>query len=126
MLARKSLLILIVRFSSQILSFIALLFITRYLGTDIYGSITFSFALVATFNCVSDLGFNSANVKRISEGKDLDDCFSTYRDHKDHPTGLMALITLGIVFSYTTILGRGTLRYFGPASYHFHRLLCPL
>ncbi len=107
MLARKSLLILIVRFSSQILSFIALLFITRYLGTDIYGSITFSFALVATFNCVSDLGFNSANVKRISEGKDLDDCFSTYATIKIILTGLMALITLGIVFSYTTILGRG-------------------
>ena len=63
MLARKSLLILIARFSSQILSFIALVFITRYLGLEIYGSITFSMALVATFNCVSDLGFNSAHVK---------------------------------------------------------------
>jgi O-antigen/teichoic acid export membrane protein len=107
MLARKSLLILIVRFISQILSFIALLFITRYLGTDIYGSITFSFAIVASFNCVSDLGFNSANMKRISEGMDVDDCFSTFAVIKIAMTGLMALLTLVVVFVYIAVLGRG-------------------
>ncbi len=107
MLARKSLLIVLVRLISQILSFVALLFITRYLGTDIYGSITFSFAIVATFNCVSDLGFNSANTKRISEGKDVDDCFSTFLVIKVIMTGLMALLTLSVVFVYISILGRG-------------------
>jgi O-antigen/teichoic acid export membrane protein len=106
-LARKSLLILMVRLTSQVLSFIALLFITRYLGTDVYGSITFSFAIVATFNCVSDLGFNAANTKRISEGKDVDDCFSTFAVIKVVMTGLMALLTLVIVLIYTTFLGRG-------------------
>ena len=107
MLARKSLLILIARFSSQILSFIALVFITRYLGLEIYGSITFSMALVATFNCVSDLGFNSANVKRISEGKDLDDCVSTFTVIKIALTGLTVLVMLGVVVLYNTVLDRG-------------------
>jgi len=107
MLARKSLLILIVRFISQVLSFVGLLFITRYLGTDIYGSITFSFAIVASFNCVSDLGFNSANMKRISEGMNVDDCFSTFAVIKIVMTGLMAVLTLVAVFAYITILGKG-------------------
>jgi O-antigen/teichoic acid export membrane protein len=107
LLARKSLFILIVRFSSQILSFIALLFITRYLGTEIYGSLTFSMALVATFNCVSDLGFNSANVKRISEGQDLNNCASTFAMVKLALTGLMVLAMLGTVLLYTFVLDRG-------------------
>jgi O-antigen/teichoic acid export membrane protein len=105
--ARKSLFILIIRFSSQILSFIALLFVTRYLGTEIYGSLTFSMALVATFNCVSDLGFNSANVKRISEGQDQGDCTSTFAVIKLVLTGLMVAVTLVMVLVYIYVLKRG-------------------
>jgi O-antigen/teichoic acid export membrane protein len=105
--ARKSLLILIARFSSQVLSFIALLFITRYLGAEIYGSLTFSMALVATFNGLADLGFNSANIKRISEGQDLDDCVSTFAVLKLALTGLMVAVTAVLVLVYTFVLGRG-------------------
>ncbi len=105
--ARKSLLILLARFSSQALSFIALLFITRYLGTDVYGSLTFSMALVATFNGLADLGFNSANIKRISEGQDLEDCVSTFASIKVVLTGLMVGVTLSMVLAYTYVLGRG-------------------
>jgi O-antigen/teichoic acid export membrane protein len=105
--ARKSLLILIARFSSQVLSFIALLFITRYLGAEIYGSLTFSMALVATFNGLADLGFNSANIKRISEGQDLNDCVSTFATLKLVLTGLMVGVTAVLMLFYTYFLGRG-------------------
>jgi O-antigen/teichoic acid export membrane protein len=77
-----------------------LFFITRYLGQDIYGSLTFSMALVATINSVSDLGFNSANIKRISEGQDIDDCVSTFITIKLCLTGLMVLLTAGTVGAY--------------------------
>ncbi|MFA5314052.1 MAG: oligosaccharide flippase family protein, partial [Methanomassiliicoccales archaeon] len=100
-MARKSLLILITRLFSQVLSFVGLFYITRYLGEDIYGSLTFSMAIVATINSVSDLGFNSANIKRISEGKDIDDCVSTFISVKLCLTGLMVVLTLVIIGAYT-------------------------
>jgi O-antigen/teichoic acid export membrane protein len=63
---------------SSILGFIGLFFITRYLGTEIYGDITWILALIAAINAVSDLGFSSAHIKKISEGGDIDDCVSTF------------------------------------------------
>ena len=106
MLARKSLLILISRLASQALSFIALLFVWKYLSPDVYGGIAFSLSLVAMFNCISDLGFNSAVVKRISEGEDYDDCVSTFATIKLGLTGLMVAATLLSVFFYEFVIGK--------------------
>ena len=47
---------------SAALAYVGLYFITRYLETDIYGTVTAAMALVATFNAVADLGFSSAHV----------------------------------------------------------------
>jgi len=66
------------RVSSSGLYFVSLLFITRYLGPDIYGSITYSIALLTTFNLISDLGINMAHQKRLSEGQDAQQCMQTY------------------------------------------------
>lgn len=78
MLARKTLLILISRSLSSILLFIGLIAITRNLGPEVLGAVTYSIALVSIFNILADLGFNSAHQKRISEGRDINDCFTTY------------------------------------------------
>jgi O-antigen/teichoic acid export membrane protein len=58
-------------------SFVALIFMTRYVG-EAYGMMMWGMSLVATFNSALDLGFNLANIKKVSEGKDLNRCVSTY------------------------------------------------
>jgi O-antigen/teichoic acid export membrane protein len=87
------------------LGFIGLMFIFRYLGADTYGTISWSLALVATFNCIADLGFNAAHLKRLSEGKDPSDCVSTYLIVKLLLTCTMVVIVLSSLFVWTELLG---------------------
>lgn len=58
-------------------SFISLIFMTRYVG-DAYGMMMWGMAFVATFNAALEMGFHLANIKKVSEGKDLSRCVSTY------------------------------------------------
>lgn len=90
---------------SAALAYLGLYFITRYLETDIYGTVTAAMALVATFNAVADLGFSSAHVKRISEGADPNECISTFAFIKLVLTGLMVLVILVSIFTWTSVLG---------------------
>ncbi|HUT26605.1 MAG TPA: flippase [Methanomassiliicoccales archaeon] len=108
MIGRRSFILFLSRLLSSALAFVGLYFMTRYLGKDIYGSVTWTLAFVATFNAVSDLGFGSAHIKRISEGQDLDDCVSTFAIIKLTLTGIMVAFILVSVFVWTSVLG-GTL-----------------
>lgn len=76
---------------------------THFLGADAYGNIIWTLSLVATINSITDLGFGSAHVKRISENKDIDDCISTYAAIQ------LILITTMVV---TAIISITTWRYF--------------
>lgn len=89
-LGRKSLVVLISKILSSVLSLVGLIMTSRYLGPEINGQVSWAIALVTTFNSISDFGFASAHVKRISEGKDVNDCLSTY-------TVIKLLLTLGMV-----------------------------
>jgi O-antigen/teichoic acid export membrane protein len=64
----------------------------NFLGSEIYGIISFAGALSATFNVFADLGFGSAHIKRISEGKAIDDCVSTYAVVKI----VLTFVTVGV------------------------------
>jgi len=87
------------------LAFVGLLFITRYLGAEVLGTISWTFALVATFNVISDLGLNSAHIKRVSEGRDINDCVSTFIVSKLLLTGLMVVFVVSSVLVWTNVLG---------------------
>jgi len=78
-------------------SFISLIFMTRYVG-DAYGMMMWGMAFVATFNAALDLGFSTANIKKVSEGKDLSKCVSTYLAIR------MATSVLAIVIVLSTAL----------------------
>ena len=71
----------------------SLLVMTRYVGPE-YGTIMFGWSLIGLVNAVSDLGFDAATVKFISEGKDLNGCISTHLFIKAILMGVMVLITL--------------------------------
>ncbi len=76
------------------LSFVGVFFMTRYLGTGDYGTLSWVLALVLSLNAVSDLGFTNAHIKRISEGRDINDCVSTYAAIELILTGAMVVITV--------------------------------
>ena len=85
---------MITRGVSAVLGIIGLLFMTRYLGTEQYGTIAWTLAFLATFSSIADLGFASAHTKRVSEGHDLNACVSTFAYVKGLLTLAMALVVL--------------------------------
>jgi O-antigen/teichoic acid export membrane protein len=104
-IGRKILLIMVTRVIAAGIAFIALFFISRYLDPDVYGTVVWTLSFVAVFNVVADLGLNSAHIKRVSEGKDLDDCLSTYLVCKLTLIGIMVTIVLVSLWIWTSVLG---------------------
>lgn len=62
----------------NILGFVSLFFVARYMGPEAMGMISFALAYIGTFQFLSGLGFGSAHIKRVSEGKDLGKCNGLY------------------------------------------------
>jgi O-antigen/teichoic acid export membrane protein len=60
------------------MNLVSLLFMTNYLGVDPFGTISIAMSLTTVAATVADFGFSSAHIKRLSEGKDLNECVSTY------------------------------------------------
>jgi O-antigen/teichoic acid export membrane protein len=106
MIGRKSFLIMVFKAISAVLGFVGLFLITRYFPADAYGSVVWTMSFLAIFNSFADLGFTSAHIKRISEGKDLSACVSTFAAIRLALTGCMvAIVSLGF-FIWSFVLGR--------------------
>ncbi|MCU0861575.1 MAG: flippase [Methanomassiliicoccales archaeon] len=103
MLGRKSLVVLVARVLASVLALVGLMFTSRYLGPEVNGQISWALALITTFNAMSDFGFMAAHIKRVSEGKDIDDCVSTFTTIKLALTGGMVVFTLGYILIWTAI-----------------------
>ena len=97
--------ILVARLLSSALAFVGLFFITRYIGADAYGSVSWTMALTATFFALSDLGFGSAHIKRVNEKEDLNDCISTYATIKFLLTAVTVAVTVVSVLIWQFLLG---------------------
>ena len=107
MIARKSLLIISGNLLDGLLAYIALFFISREMGPETYGIIGFAMGFVGLFTILTDLGFSSAHMKRVSEGKDKGTCIGTYLISKLGFIGIMSSFVLGAVLIWKFILGRG-------------------
>jgi len=105
-LGRKSFLTIVSRFTSSGLSLIALIIMFQELGASVYGTISLTMSLIITFNALADLGFINAHVKRVSEGKDINDCVSTYIVIKLILIGIMVAIVLGFILLYMGLYGK--------------------
>lgn len=105
MLGRKSLFVFSTLAVNLIFQLVGMLFLTRLYPPEVYGTITFALSFVAIFDCLANLGFNGAHIKRVSEGKDLSDCVSTFVVLKLVLTFSMAAIVLASVFLWTEVLG---------------------
>ncbi len=78
MIARKSMLVLINTIVGAVLGFISLYFVAHYMGETVLGIIGFSLSFIGLFSFITNLGYDSAHVKRVSEGRDLGTCLGTY------------------------------------------------
>jgi O-antigen/teichoic acid export membrane protein len=93
--------------AGSILGYLALFFIYRYMGSESFGIVAFGLAYVGLFAFITDLGFNHAHIKRVSEGKDLKKCIGTFFVIKLVLIGIMVGIVLVSIFFWKIILGRG-------------------
>lgn len=76
------------------LGYISLFFVSHYMGPEVLGIIAFATAYIALFQSFADLGFGTAHIKRVSEGKDFGSCNGTYFTVKFVLNILMTLIVL--------------------------------
>lgn len=101
MLAHKMLVKIITSIVSSLLMFISLMIMARHVFSE-YGIMMFGWSIVGLVNTLTDLGFDAASVKFISQKKDLAACVSTHLFLKSILIGIMVLITL--VFLGVSIL----------------------
>lgn len=107
MIARKSFLIITSNFFNQILAWIGFITLAKLWGDfapEALGIIGFAMAFLSLFNYIADLGFGSAHIKRISEGKDLGTCIGTYATIKLILTGIMITVIFAAIFIWKNIL----------------------
>lgn len=77
------------------------------MGAEDLGIIAFGMAYVGLFALISDLGFNSAHIKRVSEGRDLGKCTGTFLMIKLVLTTIMVLSVLLSIFIWEYGFRRG-------------------
>ncbi|MEI6796989.1 MAG: oligosaccharide flippase family protein [Methanomassiliicoccales archaeon] len=102
---RKSVVVYASLLGGLVLQLVAMLVLTRLYTPDVYGEITWTMSFVAIFDCIANLGLNNAHIKRVSEGKDLADCVSTFTTLKLLLTAVMAGVVLLSTFTFITITG---------------------
>lgn len=96
MQARKSLLILLNNGVGAVLGLAALFFIGRYTNPEVLGMWGFAYGVLKITAQLSNLGFDSAHIKRVSEGQDLGDCITTFGVIKGTlATGSTLLVIVG-------------------------------
>jgi O-antigen/teichoic acid export membrane protein len=87
------------------LSFVCLYLTTNYIGVGAYGTVILFISILTMVNIVADLGFSNAHIKRISEGKDIDDCISTYAIIKINLTCIFVLASFVALIIWKTMIG---------------------
>jgi len=107
MIARKSTLIISTNLIEAALAYVALFFIARFMGPGDYGIIGFAIGFVGLFALLSNLGYDQAHIKRVSEKKDFGTCIATFIVTKIGLVTLMSFTTIGAIFIWKFVLGRG-------------------
>lgn len=107
MIARKSTLIFGFNIISAILGSVGLFFVARFMGAHALGVVGFGLAYITMFLFIAELGFGTAHIKKVSEGKDLATCIGTYTRIKVILTILMVSCILGSILIWKFLFGRG-------------------
>jgi O-antigen/teichoic acid export membrane protein len=101
MIGKKSFLIVGTHYISDILGFVGLIILSKLWGDfapEALGIIGFAMSSISLFNIITDFGFSSAHIKRISEGKDLGTCIGTFIAVKVLLTFFMIVVVFTSIF----------------------------
>lgn len=107
MLARKSFLIMVMAAIGGILGYVALYFIANFMPKESLGIVAFALSFTTMFGIVKKLGFETAHIKRVSEGKDLGECIGTFIFLKITLAVIYLAVILGVLYIWTDVMGRG-------------------
>ncbi len=77
------------------------------MGAEDLGIVAFGMAYVGLFAFISELGFSTAHIKRLSEGKDLGKCTGTFLVIKLVLTAFMVISVILSIFIWEYGFGRG-------------------
>jgi O-antigen/teichoic acid export membrane protein len=106
LLGRKSVLVYVSLLGSLLLQLVGMLVLTRMYPPDVYGAISWTMSFVIIFDCLANLGLHNAHIKRVSEGRDLADCVSTFAVLKVILTTVMVAAVLLSTFAFITLTGQ--------------------
>jgi O-antigen/teichoic acid export membrane protein len=81
-------------FSIKILGMVAGIFVARFAGPEVIGTIAFGTAYVSLFGFINNL-FSTGHIKAISEGRDLGKCVSTYNYLQGSCVAIFFIVVLG-------------------------------
>jgi len=108
-IARKSALVVATNLLAGLLNYAALYLIARYYVFPKFalGLLNFAIGFVALFNVISNLGFPTAHIKRVSEGKDIGKCNAAFFSIRLILTFIMIIAVFGSIFVWKYVMGRG-------------------
>ncbi len=101
MLKQKSFLTFAMSIFQQLIGYVALFFIARYMGPEPLGIISAALGFMGVFMNFTNLGYGMAHLKKISEGEDLGKCIGTYAVIR---IGLTLIVTVVIIISLIYII----------------------
>jgi len=108
-IARKSALVVATNSLAGLLNYVALYLIARYYVFPKFalGLLNFAIGFVALFNLISNLGFPTAHIKRVSEGKDIGKCNAAFFSIRLILTFIMIIAVFASIFVWKYVIGRG-------------------
>ncbi|MBU4031656.1 MAG: polysaccharide biosynthesis C-terminal domain-containing protein [Candidatus Thermoplasmatota archaeon] len=107
MIAKNSFIIMITQGTCAVLGMFGLFAISKIWGEHapgIMGVVWFGMSFVGAFSFITNLGFDAAHVKKISEGKDLGKCNGTYIAIKLILTGIFAASVISTIIIWKYVL----------------------
>jgi len=110
MIGRKSFLIVTTHYIADILGLVGMIILAKLWGDfarEALGIIAFAMSTLSIFSIFTDLGFSSAHVKRVSEGKDLGMCIGTFVTIKLILTALMVVSVTVTLYVWKNFFGGG-------------------
>lgn len=106
MRSRKITLIIMNQGVGLFLGFLSLFFIARYMDKADFGTLGFAMGIVGMFFFFGDMGFSTAHVKKISEGKDMAKCAGTFFAIKIVLTGVFVVLVLSAIWVWINVLNK--------------------
>jgi O-antigen/teichoic acid export membrane protein len=101
--ARKATFNLLAKGIITIFALLSLTLVAKNVNDTAVGILAFGLGFVGVLSFVSDFGFASAHVKRISEGKEEAECNGTFIAIKLGLTGLMVLVIVVALYIWGTL-----------------------